>query len=128
MSCSQNVVMNYQTNSDNTGKLVLIPDSPLQRSTLTIDDNLVFTNKHIKSVTINNIPVGNRSINLIADGSMYKEKLKSSDTTLISNNKTTTKLIQTPPRSGGFWASKIISTVSTSFVSLVMFAYLVTNY
>jgi uncharacterized protein YcfL len=74
-SCSKHIYVNYQTESANTGKVVLKPSKPTERTFVTINDNLIVDKKNVKSVTINNVPDGDFNIHYTSDNIWYKDKL-----------------------------------------------------
>ena len=102
-SCSKNIYVNYQTESANTGKVVLKPTKPTENTFVTINDNLIVDKKNVKSVTINNVPDGDFSIHYTSDNSFYKDKLDTQITLKMENGKEITKLVEVPPYSTGYW-------------------------
>lgn len=102
-SCSKNIFLNYQTDSINTGILVLKPSNSTKRTYVTVNDHIVVNKENVKSVTIYNIPEGDNNINYICDNTFYKDKLNGQITVRINNGQVVTKLIQVPPYSTGFW-------------------------
>jgi hypothetical protein len=102
-SCSKHIYVNYQTESANTGKVVLKPTNATSTTYVTINDNLIVDRKNVKSVTINNIPNGDYSIRYTSDNSFYKNKLDAKIPLKMENSKEITKLVQVPPYSTGYW-------------------------
>jgi uncharacterized protein YcfL len=102
-SCSKHIYVNYQTESANTGKVVLKPSKPTERTFVTINDNLIVDKKNVKSVTINNVPDGNFNIHYTSDNSWYKDKLDVQIPLKMENGKEMTKLVEVPPYSTGYW-------------------------
>jgi len=102
-SCSKHIYVNYQTESANTGKVVLKPSKPTERTFVTINDNLIVDKKNVKSVTINNVPDGDFNIHYTSDNSWYKDKLDVQIPLKMENGKEMTKLVEVPPYSTGYW-------------------------
>ncbi len=71
-SCSKDIYVNFQTESSNTGKIVLRPSKSTDKTFVTINDNLIVNKKNVKSVTINNVPYGNYIINYTSENGWYK--------------------------------------------------------
>ena len=102
-SCSKHIYVNYQTESANTGKVVLKPSKPTDKTYVTINDNLIVDRKNVKSVTINNVPNGDYNIHYTSDNSWYKDKLDTKIPLKMENRKEMTKLVEVPPYSTGYW-------------------------
>ena len=102
-SCSKHIYVNYQTESANTGKVVLKPSKPTEKTYVTINDNLIVDRKNVKSVTINNVPNGDYNIHYTSDNSWYKDKLDTKIPLKMENRKEMTKLVEVPPYSTGYW-------------------------
>ncbi len=102
-SCSKHIYINYQSESANTGKIVLKPNQPTGRTFVTINDNLVVDKKNVKSVTIKNVPNGVYNIHYTSDNTWYKEKLDVQIPVKIESEKEITKLVEVPPYSTGYW-------------------------
>jgi uncharacterized protein YcfL len=102
-SCSKHIYVNYQTDSANTGKVVLKPSKPTERTFVTINDNLIVDKKNVKSVTINNVPDGDFNIHYTSDNIWYKDKLDVQIPLKMENGKEMTKLVGVPPYSTGYW-------------------------
>ena len=58
-SCAKDFYIDYSlyesSNTGETGVLYLEPTKNSEQTTLTIDDNLILSRKHVNSITINNI-------------------------------------------------------------------------
>ncbi len=102
-SCSKHIYVNFQTESANTGKVIIRPSKPTQNTFVTINENLIVNKKNVKSVTINNVPNGDHKINYTSENGWYKEKLNGEITIKMENGKEITKLVQVPPYSNGYW-------------------------
>lgn len=107
-SCAKNIHVNYQNDSFNTGKVVLKPVEPTDRTFVTINDSLIVNRKYVKSVTIHNVPSGEHQVHYTSDNYMYKEKIDGKMTVNVDTNRVITKLIEVPPYSAGYWIALII--------------------
>jgi hypothetical protein len=102
-SCSKHIYVNYQTETANTGKVVLKPSKPTEKTYVTINDNLIVDKKNVKSVTINNVPSGDYVIHYTSENGWYKEKLNAEIPVKMENSREITKLVEVPPYSAGYW-------------------------
>jgi len=102
-SCSKHIYVNYQTETANTGKVVLKPSKPTEKTYVTINDNLIVDKKNVKSVTIRNVPDGDYLIHYTSENGWYKEKLNAEIPLKMENGREITKLIEVPPYSAGYW-------------------------
>lgn len=108
-SCATNYQVQYQVESRNTGSITLKPSSTTSKTNVTINDNLVLDNKNnVKSVRIDNVPAGEHTIVYASESSTYKTPLHEEINAVIEPGKQSTKLVQVPPTSGGYWAYLII--------------------
>lgn len=57
-SCAIHLYVDYQNETTSTGKVVLKPSKPTQRTFVTINDSVVVDKKFVKSLTLNNVPRG----------------------------------------------------------------------
>lgn len=102
-SCSKHIYVNYQTETANTGKVVLKPSKPTGNTYVTINDNLIVDKKNVKSVTIRNVPNGDYVIHYTSENGWYKEKLNAEIPLKMENGREITKLVEVPPYSAGYW-------------------------
>jgi hypothetical protein len=102
-SCAKNIYVPYQTETANTGKIILRPAKVTKKTFVTINDNLIVNKKKVKSITIGNVPSGEYKIQYTSDNKWYKDKLDSHYDVKMENNKEITKLIEVPPYSTGYW-------------------------
>ena len=102
-SCSKHIYVNYQSDSTNTGKVVLKPSTQTEKTFVTINDNLLVDKKNVKSVTINNVPNGEYVIHYTSESGWYTEKLNAQIPVKMENSKEITKLVEVPPYSAGYW-------------------------
>lgn len=119
-SCSKDIYVTYLGNSNNTGKIVLMPNTPTSKTSVTLNDNLIVTNKNVKTVTINNVPVGENNIKYVSANYWYKEKLDEKITVNVQEGQTHTKLIEVPPYSTGYWIYSIGSGAAALLILLML--------
>ena len=120
-SCAKNIVTNYQDNSENTGKLVIIPNKPIFNASITLQNQLykgvnklIVNHKNIKTLEIRNIPEGIYGMELIYNNNDLSPIKNNEFTVRIQKDKTTSKLIQIPPPSFGsylLWTALIIALI-----------------
>ncbi len=102
-SCAKHLYVNYQTDISNTGKIIIKPSKPTSRTFITVNDNLIVEKKHLKSLTIKNVPSGEYGIHYTSESGMYKEKLDTQIQIKMENGKEITKLAEVPPYGTGYW-------------------------
>ncbi len=102
-SCAKHIYVNYQTETSNTGKIVIKPSKPTEKTFVTINDNLIVDRKFVQSVTINNVPSGDYKVHFTSENGWYKEKLNAEIQVEMENSKEVTKLVEVPPYSAGYW-------------------------
>ena len=102
-SCSKHIYVDYQTESVNTGQVILKPIKPTERTYVTINDNLIVDKKNVNSVTIKNVPNGDYNIHYTSDNSWYKDKLDFQVSLKMEDGREMTKLVEVPPYSTGYW-------------------------
>jgi len=107
-SCGKNIHVNYQSDATNTGKVVLKPAEPTDRTYVTFNDSLLVNKKYVKSVTIHNVPRGEHQVHYTSNNYVYKEKIDGKMTVNVDNNRVITKLIEVPPYSTGYWIGLVI--------------------
>jgi len=107
-SCGKNIHVNYQSDATNTGKVVLKPAEPTNRTYVTFNDSLLVNKKYVKSVTIHNVPSGEHQVHYTSNNYVYKEKIDGKMTVNVDNNRVITKLIEVPPYSTGYWIGLVI--------------------
>lgn len=115
-SCAKNIHVNYQNDSANTGKVVLKPAEPTNRTYVTFNDSLLVNKKYVKSVTIHNVPSGEHEVHYTSNNYAYKEKIDGKMTVNVDNNRVITKLIEVPPYSAGYWIGLLITLPILVFV------------
>jgi hypothetical protein len=95
--------VNYLSESENTGRVIIKPNAITPRTYVTINDSLIVDNKLVKSLTINNVPEGRHIIHYVSYLDSYNDKLDVLMPVMMHNEKDVTKLVAVPPLSAGFW-------------------------
>lgn len=119
-SCAKHLYVDYQNETINTGKLVLKPSKPTQRTYVTINDSLVVDKKFAKSITLNNVPQGAHVVNYTSENGWYKEKLNAEISIKMESGREITKLVEVPPYSTGYWIYVTASAILPSLIFLFM--------
>jgi hypothetical protein len=119
-SCAKNIVVNYEPIAGSSGQIVLHPSGKTPNTFLTIDDKLIIANKRVKSITVNNVPAGERKVHFMSNSSNYKEKVNGEFLVNVETGKSAVKLVELPPYSGGYWAAQIIGSVGSAVLGIVM--------
>ena len=102
-SCSRNIHLNYQLESANTGSIVLKSSRLTEKTSVTLNDNLIVNKKKIKSVTIHHVPTGNYTFHYVSGTKWYKKKLDVQVPVQMENGQEVTKLVEVPPYKKGYW-------------------------
>ena len=102
-SCAKHITVNYQTDSTNTGNVVLKVSRPTQNTYVTLNDQLMVDKKNVKSLTVKNVPNGEYNLHYVSESSRFKEKLDMQIPVKTEAGKEVTKLIEVPPYSNGYW-------------------------
>ena len=107
-SCAKNIVTNFQENTENAGKLVVIPNKPVFHASITLQDELnrdvsmlIVRNKNIKTLEVKNIPEGLYKMELTYNNNELRPIKNNVFHVIVKKDKTTNKLIQIPPPSLG---------------------------
>jgi hypothetical protein len=66
-ACAKNLVVSYQPESNNSGRVVLKPSKPTIKTYVSINDKLIIDKKRVKSKPINNVPIGNNIVHYTSD-------------------------------------------------------------
>lgn len=120
--CAQSILINYSYDqSKPVGKLIVIPDKPIEGTNFVMDGRLLVDNKYVKRITVENIPTGVYAINMTCASWYYKEPLNYLDSVQIEANKEVTKLVPTPTYSSGYYAYLIGSGIAPLLLVLLLF-------
>jgi hypothetical protein len=119
-SCSRELFVNYQTETANTGKIIIKPNKSTSKTNVTINDKLIVDGKKLKKLTINNVPEGDYKIHYSSDSHIYKTKIDTVISIQIKGGKEITKLVTIPPYSTGFYIYIIGSLIFLSLFPLTL--------
>lgn len=121
-SCAQSILINYSYDqSQPGGKLVVIPDKPIEGANFVMNDRLLVEKKAVKKITIENVPPGEHQIAMTCASWYYKDPLNYVETVKVEPGKETTRLVPTPPYSAGYYAYLVgISLSSTILLILAL--------
>ena len=117
-SCAKQITISYSNQKENTGSVVILPTASIYGS-LTVNDSLMVERKHLRKITITNVPT-NKSLdlNLTAESYKYKDVLNYKANVSVDNNQTKTQLVSVPPDSNGYWIGSTVTTVACLFILL----------
>jgi len=133
-SCAKNIYVNYSEYSNNqkaskeVGTLYLEPVRNSEMTSVTIDDNIIVSRKHVKSITIENIPEGEHHVHYSGGPWSYKEKMDEHIDLKIFPNKKTSKIIPVPSYSNGYWFYIGITGAAAIIIPLVATPTTTTTY
>lgn len=120
-SCAKSILINYSYDQSQAGgKLVIIPDKPIEGVNFVMNDRLLVRNQIVKKITVENVPPGEHKIAMTCASWYYKDPLNYVETVQISPNQETTKLVPTPPYSGGYYAYLIGSSLAPLIILLLV--------
>jgi len=124
MSCAKTIVVDLQHSSPNTGSIVIAPTSPIIRSAVTLDQELIYKeNRAVKEVIINNVPAGEHKLIFRADSWTYKYELNEKVDLSLTEGKTLTHIVAPPPYSGGYYAYLASMGALSLLISLSTLSY-----
>ena len=119
-SCAQSILINYSYDQSQAGgKLVVIPDKPIEGANFVMNDRLLVEKKAVKKITVENVPPGEHTISMTCASWYYKDPLNYVETVQVEANKEVTKLVPTPPYSGGYYAYLIGMSVGSSLLLIL---------
>ena len=120
-SCAQSILINYSYDQSQAGgKLVVIPDKPIEGVNFVMNSRLLVEKKAVKKIIVENVPPGEYNISMTCASWYYKDSLNYVETVQIDANKETTKLVPTPPYSGGYYAYLIGSSLTSLLIVLLV--------
>lgn len=112
-SCALDYYYSYQSDKNITGKAVIIPTMATSYTYVMLNDSLILSKKYVKSLTLENLPDGEYTLQYTSYNPAFKEKLDKSLFLKIENGVSTTSLVAVPPYSSGYWiyGGLIVSTM-----------------
>jgi hypothetical protein len=123
-SCAESIVVRLQDSPENTGKIVLLPTAATQETFVTINGQLIVSNKYVNMVTIENAPEGMHHVQYSSYSAAYSEKLSEPLNLEVTKDQVTTKIIDVPPYNNGYWFY-MGSTYVVSYIALFMLLFFI---
>jgi len=94
-----------------TGTVVVMLTEPMENVTVTIDNVVVAENKRTKRVKVDQVPVGEREVTVVASDSRLSRPIEDTRKIIVKPNATATIALATPSRSAGSWVLSIVAFV-----------------
>lgn len=103
--CASDVFMKYPDVNDSAGKgrILVKLSEPMEKVNVSVDGRLLVEDTHTKRVEIQDVPIGERTVEIAASGEFRSRSIKFDRKITVEENKDTTILIATPPLSAGYW-------------------------
>lgn len=119
-ACAKDFYTSFKSPSEGEkyGTLIVKFSGSIKDVNITVDGNLVAEDKFTERVQVNNLPVGQHTVNVIAASWELKRDINVKESVNIQPNGTQTVLVQIPPKSTGFWiyqAAIYLATFSTTY-------------
>lgn len=108
-SCAQDIYVQYPGEGKHPQSIKLQPNKPTFNTYVTIDQQLIVDKKNVRSVTIENVPVGKHEIDYVCDNTIMQHSLDADMTIWIEEGKSETHLIEVPPNSAAYWIGEAIN-------------------
>jgi len=118
-SCAKHIYVDYQYESENTGRIVLQPTKATEKTFVYIYNNIIVNKKNVKSVTINNVPVGMHDVYYSIDSWIYKEALDANYKIDVKKNNEIAKIVTVPPYSTGYWVAASLSAIIPIIITII---------
>lgn len=122
--------VNYQTESSNTGKIILQPtvSTPSWSTYVTVNNTqviypLMTQDKDVAQVVINNVPNGDYKIQYCAYSRAYKEPLDAEIEVKMEKNKQISKIVTVPTPSNGWWSMETAQYIVYSVPLILFYMY-----
>ncbi|TYP95340.1 hypothetical protein LX73_0640 [Fodinibius salinus] len=116
--CASDFYTNLQNESEGEeyGNLAVKLSEPVNGVNVTIDGELIARDKNTEYIKVDNVPVGERSVNVDATSSDLKSNINLEETVNIQTNETETLLVQVPPKSTGYWIYMSLALLPTLII------------
>lgn len=111
ISCAKDYYTTFQSDSDEKeyGSLIVKFSNPIKNVNITVDDNLIAEDKFTERVEVDNMPVGEHKIKVIASSWELKNDVNKIEEIDIQPNGKQTMLVQVPPKSTGYWIYQAVT-------------------
>ncbi len=117
-SCGLHYTYTYQPDSTTTGKILLKPTKSTKETTVRLNDSIIFSEKRVKSVTIENLPNGEYSVQYTGINYLYSQKTDTTYQIEILNGNLASDTITITP------AKKIYRIASAISITGIVLLYL----
>lgn len=111
ISCAKDYYTSYKSVSDEKeyGSMIVKFSNPIKNVNITVDGNLIAEDKFTKRVQVDNMPVGEHEIKVIASSWELKNDINKVEKMDIQPNDKKTMLVQVPPKSTGYWIYQAVT-------------------
>jgi len=111
ISCAKDYYTSYKSASDGKefGSVIIKFSNPIKNVNITVDGNLIAEDKFTKRVQVDNMPIGQHEIKVIASSWELKNDVNKIDKMDIQPNDKKTMLVQVPPKSTGYWIYQAVT-------------------
>jgi|GEM_PF-459892 len=105
IGCNTNRIVQFQAGKDSTSNIKIKPSRPIENVVVVIDGNMIWEkSRTVKSLTIENVPKGDHTIEIVSGSWYLKDKLEvSKPIKLEGKGETKVELVSVPPVSTGYW-------------------------
>lgn len=105
IGCNTNRIVQFQVAKDSTSTIKIKPSRPIENVVVVLDGSMVWEKtRTIKSLTIENVPKGNHTIQFLSGSWYLKDKLEITKPIQVEGiGETKVELISVPPLSTGYW-------------------------
>lgn len=107
-SCAKDIVINYQSQKETGNKVEIKPTKNLYNTYLTINDSLFVDNKTVKSIKIDNMPMGPHTIEMKSRYTYYKDNIDKTWEFVFSGNETIKKNVIRPSYSAEYYMMNLL--------------------
>lgn len=97
----------YPTGAD-TGRVIISFTEPMETVNVLIDGSLLAEDEYTERVEIQDVPVGEREIEIVASEGWRTHSVHHVEVVTVGVNRDETILINTPPYSSGYWVYRAV--------------------
>jgi len=111
LSCAKDYYTNYKSVSEGKeyGSVIVKFSNPIKNVNVTVDGNLIAEDKFTERVQVDNMPVGQHEVKVIASSWELKNDVNKVEKMDIQPNDKKTMLVQVPPKSTGYWIYQAVT-------------------
>lgn len=111
--CAGNVDVDYPTpagaGAEDVGQVVIRFTEPMTSVSVLVDGLLLAEEEHTERVEINGVPAGPHEITVAASESTRTRSVRHTERLMVEAGQATIVLLDTPPRSTGYWIQSSIA-------------------